>query len=215
MEASARNIHTTHEYNRRQEDVRCQGSTGRRACRHRWTLRSLEHRPFPNEVHESEVSRWRLGARPLGYAPALHLHTPPAQSLNASCAQHPCSDAIILPDCVVLPIQRLHAYQGAVPATCAHSASPPHCWWMVLCSTLKGLCSTNACLDVGPAYTTPERWGGNPKISINKAAAVSKRTHKSTNTTHVLEDHPDVTLWRKHGGGTGRGGTGGRTRATS
>ena len=37
-----------------------------------------------------------------------------------------------------------------------------------------GLCSTNACLDVGPAYTTPERWGGDPSVSINRAAAIPK-----------------------------------------
>ena len=37
-----------------------------------------------------------------------------------------------------------------------------------------GLCSTPACLDVGPAYTTPERWGGDPHISLNHAAAIPK-----------------------------------------
>ena len=36
------------------------------------------------------------------------------------------------------------------------------------------MCSTNQCLDIGPAYTTPERWGGDPAVSINKAAAVPK-----------------------------------------
>jgi hypothetical protein len=37
-----------------------------------------------------------------------------------------------------------------------------------------GLCSTNECLDIGPAYTTPERWGGDPAVSINQAAAIPK-----------------------------------------
>lgn len=37
-----------------------------------------------------------------------------------------------------------------------------------------GLCSTDACLGIGPAYTTPERWGGDPAVSINKAAAIPK-----------------------------------------
>ena len=37
-----------------------------------------------------------------------------------------------------------------------------------------GLCSTNECLDIGPAYTTPERWGGDPAVSINGAAAIPK-----------------------------------------
>lgn len=42
---------------------------------------------------------------------------------------------------------------------------------------LWGLCSTNDCLDLGPAYTTPQRWGGTlsgPNASMTKAAAVPK-----------------------------------------
>eukprot|EP01043_Picozoa_sp_COSAG02_P023898 COSAG02_NODE_1290_length_13442_cov_6.479125_7_plen_555_part_00 len=39
---------------------------------------------------------------------------------------------------------------------------------------LWGLCSTNECLDIGPAYTTPERWGGDVNVSINRAAAIPK-----------------------------------------
>ena len=37
-----------------------------------------------------------------------------------------------------------------------------------------GLCSTNECLNIGPAYTTPQRWGGDPEVSVNGAAAIPK-----------------------------------------
>ena len=42
---------------------------------------------------------------------------------------------------------------------------------------LWGLCSTNDCLDLGPAYTTPQRWGGatsGENASMTGAAAVPK-----------------------------------------
>ena len=42
---------------------------------------------------------------------------------------------------------------------------------------LWGLCSTNDCLDLGPAYTTPQRWGGatsGKNASMTGAAAVPK-----------------------------------------
>ena len=38
-----------------------------------------------------------------------------------------------------------------------------------------GLCSSGPCLDIGPAYTTPERWGGDPNISYNRAAAIPRK----------------------------------------
>lgn len=47
---------------------------------------------------------------------------------------------------------------------------------------LWGLCSTNDCLDLGPAYTTPQRWGGETSgenASVTGAAAIPKAEIKA------------------------------------